>query len=152
MNFTRLTPTCMFSFFKTLPLFNYMKWTQDLGYNYNLLQCSHTRLMQDVLHMESIISVETLECILIQTKLSMLFLLQNQPLFLLHFSPISFFFAFTNGPCCHLQILCLLFPHTGASQYIWKLIYFSNSTQIVKLVYEINSMHTDWSSLSLWFF
>ncbi len=30
-----------------------------------------------------------------------------------------------------------------------KLIYFSNSTQIVKLV---NSMHTDWSSLSLWFF
>ncbi len=33
-----------------------------------------------------------------------------------------------------------------------KFIYFSNSTQIVKLVYSINSMHTDWSSLSLWFF
>ncbi len=33
-----------------------------------------------------------------------------------------------------------------------KFIYFSNSTQIVKLVYLLNSMHTDWSSLSLWFF
>ncbi len=30
-----------------------------------------------------------------------------------------------------------------------KFIYFSNSTQIVKLMYKINSMHTDWSSLSL---
>ncbi len=34
----------------------------------------------------------------------------------------------------------------------FKLIYFSNSTQIEKLVYKINSMHTDWSSLCLWFF
>ncbi len=32
-----------------------------------------------------------------------------------------------------------------------KLIYFSNSTQIGKLVYLMNSMHTDWHSLSLWF-
>ncbi len=31
-----------------------------------------------------------------------------------------------------------------------KFIYFSNSTQIVKLVYEINSVHTDCSSLCLW--
>ncbi len=35
----------------------------------------------------------------------------------------------------------------------WKSSFnFSNSTQIVKPVYEVNSMHTDWSSLSLCFF
>ncbi len=42
--------------------------------------------------------------------------------------------------------------HLNKLDVVEKFIYFSNSTQIVKLVYEINSMHTDWSSLSLWFF
>jgi len=52
------------------------------------LYCFHTRWMRDAPHMEPIISVETLECIRIQTKLGMLFLLQNHPLFLLYLSPI----------------------------------------------------------------
>lgn len=78
--------------------------------------------MQDVLHMEPVISVETLECILIQTKLSMLFLLQNHPPFLLHLSPISFYFAFTNGPRCRLWILCVCYSHI-VSNHVYTLIY-----------------------------
>ncbi len=49
----------------------------------------------------------------------------------------------------------------GYDKYIYRSIsnykvveklFISVTTQIVKLVYYINSMHTDLSSLSLWFF